>query len=495
MYKNDSKLCRYDIKRNAKKVFSILRYSFFAVGVGSFVAFALSENINCMLISILLIFLSNLCFSLSSFSGRITYTLFLCSFFCFLLGRMTMDLFTMGSARFYFSDSISKHILISIALSLIFLQFGFELFERIHVKNVKIINRQKETVGYCNRLQLYALLLFYISAVFAIIINIEQIIFLENNSYVELFTDFSSRIPRIFHIIANMYIAAFLMFLGTSPQKKKCILPCVLFLIIAVVILISGDRGGFMINTGIVVVYFFWRQYTDKEIWISNKIIIIVIICTPLILAGLSFFVYLREGVDVGEKNIVSQFIRFFKSTGNTVDLLGYGKQYEQRFPQSFYSFGELIDYVKFNPISEKLFAVTEPVAYTEEYAMTMHSYAHTISYFIFPDQYLLGHGKGSSYIAEVYLDFGYLGIIICNFIYGIFLAGIYKLRQAKPLIIAIAFIALRILFYVPRGPMISPVSYVLNLTTIAVIVFLHSAAKYQPAIMNIIKTNLRKRK
>ena len=154
-----------------------------------------------------------------------------------------------------------------------------------------------------------------------------------------------------------------------------------------------------------------------------------------------------------------------------------------------------MIDYVKFNPISEKLFAVTEPVAYTEEYAMTMHSYAHTISYFIFPDQYLLGHGKGSSYIAEVYLDFGYLGIIICNFIYGIFLAGIYKLRQAKPLIIAIAFIALRILFYVPRGPMISPVSYVLNLTTIAVIVFLHSAAKYQPAVMNIIKTNLRKRK
>ena len=243
----------------------------------------------------------------------------------------------------------------------------------------------------------------------------------------------------------------------------------------------------FVCNFAVLVVYIFWRQYIEKEIWISKKLTIIGIICIPILLAGLSFFVYFREGLDIGERTIIAQIIRFFRVSGNSVDILSYGKEYQEHFTKSFYSFGELIDYVKYNPISQVLFNTVKPKPHTVEYVETMHSYAHTISYFISLDEYLLGHGRGSAYIAEVYHDFGYIGIGVCNFIYGMFLTGIYKLNKCNPFIIASAFIALRILFYVPRGPMISPLSYVLNITTVSAMIFLWIMAKYQPRLWKYI--------
>lgn len=491
MSNNSCKRLSCDVKMQAKKMFFILRYGLLILGICSFLFFALINDLNAMFISILIIFLSNLCFALEAFSKRMAYTLFLLSFFCFLLGRMAMNFFETGKVNFYFSESVSMYMLVSIALSLVFLQFGFELFEKMRIREMKKQRFQQDSsshINYCIRLQNYSRILFLFSSILAILVNIEQIYYVAKHGYLDLFTSFSSQIPRIFHIIGNMYIATFLLFLATRPKKKTCILPITIFLLTTISILLIGDRGIFVINCGVIVVYLFWRQYLDKEVWIPNKIIVIGILCIPLILAGMSFFVYLREGVDVGEKDVLAQIIRFFKASGNTVDILGYGKEYKPQFPQSFYSFGELIDYVIYNPISEKVLGVVKPTMHTEEYAMTMHSYAHTISYFIFPDQYLLGHGKGSCYIAEAFHDFGYLGIIICNFIYGVFMAGIYKLNNAKPLTIAIAFISLRILFYVPRGPMISPVSYVLNFTTLAALLFLHFAAKFQPTIIKLIK-------
>ena len=67
------------------------------------------------------------------------------------------------------------------------------------------------------------------------------------------------------------------------------------------------------------------------------------------------------------------------------------------------------------------------------------------------------------------------------------FLAGIYKLNKYNPFVIASAFIALRILFYVPRGPMISPISYILNITTVSAMFFLWAITKYQSGVWKYI--------
>ena len=496
------KLYKFITKTRQKKQFilqvlKIIRYGLLVLGILGFSICILRKNLNNAVFFILVILLSNVLYGFMNISKRAAYLLFLASFFCFLLGRMTVDFLNNGYVRFYFSEAISIHMLISIGLSLVFMQVGYEVFERF-IRKKKIScdeNSNRDDSIYILRLRNYSAVLFFVSAIMAIAMNIEQIIYIKTNSYVDLYTNFSSHIPRVFQIVGNMHIAAFLVHLATRPEKRKCILPIVIFGIIAVSVMVAGDRGTFIIDVSIIIVYIFWRQYRDKEVWISRKMIIIGLICIPFVAAFLSYSVYLREGVDVGDKTISNQFARFFKSTGNSVDILGYGKQYEDKFPQSFYSFGELVDYVKHNPISEKILGESKPVQHTAEYAMTMHSYAHTISYFINPELYLSGHGKGSSYIAEAYNDFGYIGIIICNLVYGILLAVINILPKKRPILIAIIFIALRILFYTPRGPMIVPISYVLNITTVFVLLFLWLMSKYADDIGSRIMSKFQKLK
>lgn len=472
-------------------IIPVLQIIFEVLGIIVFITYYNMKNTQGMFIGILMVFISNLWFALMKFENRMSYTLFLASFFCFMLGRMAMDLLSDGSVIFYFEIDIVMHMLMAICLSLVFLQVGVSIGEFCSVnsnwkyKKGKVDNRDVE---FSERLQLYSKILFLISSFFAILTNVEQIIFIQKYSYINLNKEFISHIPRLFSILGNMYLTIFMVFLATCPPKRKCIFPIFVFSLVSITVLFTGNRGIFICNFAVLIVYIFWRQYIENEVWISKKWIVVGIVCVPILIAGMSFFVYIREGIDVGEISLSAQIGRFFRACGNTVDLLGYGKIYQEQFPKSFYSFGELIDYVKYNPFSQVLFNTEKPSPHTKEYVMTMHSYAHTISYLIFPREYLLGHGKGSAYIAEVYHDFGYLGVGICNLLYGIFLAGIYKLKNCSPFVIASVFIALRILFYVPRGPMISPISYVLNITTIFAMIFLWLLAKYQPFFKGKIK-------
>ena len=483
-------------KQIVLKILKVLRYVAFISGILGFIICIINKNLNAAFLFILVIWISNVVYGFLNLTKRAAYLLFLASFFCFLLGRMTVDFFDYGKVIFNFFESISIHMLWSIALALIFIQIGYELIEIFaEKKELKSAEDEKKSDSqYIQKLRRYSAALFYISAVMVIAMNIEQIIFIKTHSYVSLYTDFSSRIPRVFQIIGNMNIAAFLVYLAARPKKRKCIFPILVFSLIALSAMIAGDRGTFIINIAIVIIYIFWRQYRDGEVWISKKMIIIGLVCIPFVAAFLNYSIYLREGVYMGEKKLSTQFTHFFRATGTSVDILGYGKQYKDKFPQSGYSFGELINNVMYNPISEKILGVEKPKQHTVEYAMTMHSYSHAISYFINAESYLSGHGKGSSYIAEVYNDFGYMGIIVCNLIYGMLLAVINILPKSRPILISALFISLRILLYTPRGPAISPISYVVNITTVFPLLFLWGVSKYADIAGNKIRLMLRRK-
>lgn len=470
---------------------NIIRYIFFIIGVIYFFYSYYLSDLNQSVISILVILFSCVLYGVIDFQSRMAYLLFLASFFLFLLGRMSAEYINYQSIAFYFSLDISKHMLLSIMLSLCFLQAGYEFFmcyiNKRRTHNLQI-NKVSQDHIFLDDLRKISLILFFISCVIAIIMNIEQIIYVKENSYISLFKDFTSQIPRLLQVIGNMHIVSLFVYLGTCPEKKKCVIPCALFGVVAITAMLIGDRGTFIIDLAILLVYIFWREIQDKSIWINRKIIFIFLILSPLCLAFLNFYVSIREDVDMGKADVSTQFTNFFISTGTSVDILGYGKLYENEFPQSFYSFGELVDYPKYNPISKRLFKIEEPKQHTKEYALTMHSFAHTISYFIDRDSYLSGHGKGSSYIAEVYNDFGYIGISICNVIYGFILASINLIKKGKPFQLACILIAIRIMFYVPRGAMILPLSYILNITTVTALIFLYIIYKKSRIITKLIK-------
>lgn len=77
---------------------------------------------------------------------------------------------------------------------------------------------------------------------------------------------------------------------------------------------------------------------------------------------------------------------------------------------------------------------------------------AHALPYLMFRDKYLEGAGTGTSYIAELYHDFGYIGIVLGNVIYGFLLASLAKLDKNKPFNTSVKLLIITRLLWAPRG-------------------------------------------
>lgn len=464
-----------------RRVINILQILIIIVSFILLITFR-ENNITLCYVSLILMMISNVIYFLKDIKRRIIFFLFNGSFFTFLMGKETIDLLQYGKVSYNFEQGIQFHIILSLYLSLLALQVGFILIEKFikkefNAKNtIQLLKMEIDRESFKNILRKYSKIIFIVGWIINIFISIEQIIYVANNSYLEFAKSFNSNIPYIIRIIGNFRLIAFFIFLATLPEKRETKPILILVLLESIISLLYGDRGNCIINTFIMFFYIVFRQWKNKEEkWISKKQVIIIIIIIPLLIAFLSFFVYFREGIDIGKSNILAQIQRFFKSMGNTVNILGFTEQYEQELKEvgSLYSLGDLKQYVIYNPITEILFGWKHAPYHTEEYALSGQSFMHTISYFINPTQYLEGHGKGSCYIAELNIDFGYTGVIIGNLLLGAYMAIFNKIYKKSYILTACLLLSYRIMFFIPRAPIIYIITYVFNFTAIASIMLI----------------------
>ncbi|MCI6383052.1 MAG: O-antigen polysaccharide polymerase Wzy family protein [Fusobacterium mortiferum] len=455
-------------------ILNLLRYILIFIISNIFFLENISHNFSEAFICLLILWGLCICYCFINLSKRIIYFLFLISFFCFFFGRMFSDLVLFGYVKFYFTNKIVKHMLLSQWIALVFLQIGVEVFEKKKNKGIVVKNKM-----YKKLLLKYSEKLFYISSICSFLLSLEKIIFKENNNYVDLYLTFNSNFPKIIQVLGNGYSILVLIYFISFPNTKKIKFSILISIIIAIMKLLTGTRGIAILDIIIIIIYLIWRQKITKERWIGKKEIFLALIMSPVMIIFLSLFSYYREGLEIKNLILKEQFFRFFKVTGNTVDLLGYGIIYKNNFPQQYYSFGEVIDYIKYNPLISILLNKSTPLRNTIEYAMNMHSYSHTISYFIIPKLYVLGHGKGSNYIAELYHDFGYLGVGFFNLILGYFMVILTRIKVLNILRIALYFLMVKMLIFIPRGSFITPLTYSLNLTYLGICILLYIFIKY----------------
>ena len=415
--------------------------------------------------------------NIKNYKRNIAYILFVLSCFLFMQGMYFVNILMTGRMESGFSVDISVHINDCIFLSIIFLNLGYLIGNSIYLANSSI---KVSDVDFSRkeRLREVALKLSYISGIVYIAELIDVVIFVRSNSYLDYYLSYSTHLPRLLQVFGHMYIAFIWIYFATAPKKRDCTKPIIIYLIISVMILLTGDRGGFIQSIGILIVYAFWRQERDGEVWIKRIYIVLGLIALPFFLAFMSFYVHIREGIDVGDATVLYQLQRFVSRAGNSAGVIGYGKIYHDQFPQHLYSMGGLIDYIKYNPITQVLFGVVKPQAQTADYALNMHSFESALSYFVFPTSYANGHGIGSSYVAEAYHDFGYMGVILFNIIYGFVLSKCNRFQGRNPLNFAILLLAIRAMFYAPRGPAIVPITSVLNITIISAFLLIYFASR-----------------
>lgn len=478
-------------EKNKKKVVVYLHKIILLISILIFLV-NYNTNISRAYFAILLLFLANIIYCLQDFNKRIILLLFHFAFFAFLLGRTTVNLIQYGQLDFPFNDSIIYHILLCLYISLFSLYLGNFLFTYIGNRYFQNKTRKKDGIfeKHLEVIRKWSKVVFIIGFVINLFFIAEKGLYILQNSYILYARDFNSSLPSLLRVAGNLRTMAFFIFLATFPSKKESRWYLFLYLIEGILSLTYGDRGNFVMNIFFLGFYFVFRQgrETDDEIWIKKKHVVIVIILMPILIAFLSFFVYIREGFSEGQTSLIEQFVRFFKSIGGSVNVIGYGKYFENQIPaNTIFSFGDITQYIFHNPISNFIFNNQDLQYYTKEYALQGTSFMHTISYLIDPKAYLGGHGYGSCYIAEFYNDFGYTGVIFINIFIGSCIAMFNKISKRNIIFTACCLLAIHTLFYIPRGPADYLITYPLNITSILSISIIMLFSKYNNKINHLV--------
>lgn len=395
---------------------------------------------------------------ISAYKKRATemvYFGFLSTFFVFLLGRFVFEMDYIDSLMEKFGKSTTTTVFINLYISLIATWIG----RAVRVKKIKYIRLENYSIKNA-RICDSAKVLYYITYVFQIMVNLEKAVFVQMNSYIELYNSFNSVLPWYFHKIAECNIVCMCVVFATMPPADKIKKVVVLYIISQFIAFLSGVRGEIAYAVVFIILYYYYRQkITDKfqlgEVWIGKGTTLLIIIFAPCALIFLSLYTYMRSGIDFQISGIFSELIGFFTQQGFSVELIAYADAYKEKLfsdtENISYLFGPVINLLKFGGIS-RLFGGNAKSLNLQQSALSGNNLGATITYFVMQNRYLNGEGFGTQYIAEAYADFGYAGVIVFGVFLGILIKKVNYYTSNKWYINALGIMTILEIVSMPRN-------------------------------------------
>lgn len=468
------------------------------------IIFMYAANINNMYIliaCIMFLLILNTIYSLTNIRERIIFFIFQITFFTFLVGRLLIyyifpdnNLFIFG---FDFSDEMMRHILISIFISLIFVRLGYVLTETFSNKiNLKVSDYE---TPYNKSIKRIARVLMYLTLLPQLIILIEKAMLVQQLGYEAYYTDYVSELPFIIIKLGLLYEPMTYLFLATMPSKKECKLPLIIFFIVGCFSLGYGQRNGFLLSSIFILIYLFVRDQINScgKIWFKRKYVFSLIVLIPFLFTFLLAFGSYRSGQKFESASLVDNAALFFFSQGNSASLIGFAKEHENEIPENkFYSFGPAISFLKENAVAKVFFDVPQYGKMTPELAMDGHAFSYMISYLQNPGFYMQGGGLGSCYIAELWVDFGYIGIILGSLVFGILMALFISFCKKNVWLTTIAFSGALMIIYAPRAEFTGFLQILLSFGNLLTFILIYFMAKnYQALKSQILNINHSKMK
>ena len=104
------------------------------------------------------------------------------------------------------------------------------------------------------------------------------------------------------------------------------------------------------------------------------------------------------------------------------------------------------------------------------------NDFAHKASYLVMGDGYLKGGGMGTSYVIEVFLDFGLIGLVLVNLFYVHYLTSLAE-KFGKSLIGDSVFLySLLKIFFLGRDNTLIPFSGLISFHFLAVVIGVYAS-------------------
>jgi oligosaccharide repeat unit polymerase len=303
----------------------------------------------------------------------------------------------------------------------------------------------------CRRL---SLVFFYVTTVPAVMVTLERGMQARAAGYHEAYTYVSS-FPGIVNRMANAQAVFFYVFLASMPEKKKGLLPIAVYLVYSALTLLTGRRIYFTAALLMIFFYFLIRSASREEKWITRRHLIGAAVLAPFLILLLQAVFVMRENKTGEIDGIFGTLKHFLGRQGYTVILIKYVQEFAEKLGRGkFYSFYNTIRFFRTNVITRHFVPQDygfEYGTYTVETATLGNSLANSVTYLKYPNYFLRGGGTGSCYAAELFLDFGYIGVLAGNFVYGLFFRLLRFMRKKGTVLTTIALIFMNDMIRTPR--------------------------------------------
>lgn len=454
-----------ELKLQLKCLSKLLRYFLFAL---SFLVFSFGyfdNSFNIMLVSVAMMWCCSVMYCLENWNSRMLLLMFNVVLFVFLIGRPLIDLFC--GSKWHFSEYNANFFAVSsIYLSLISLMFGQWLGE---CKNCEICKKSEAVKEYSSNmrafrkfeyirnLRIISLMLFYVSIIFLFAVEIEKLLYMRGRNYEEIYVSFKTNLPYVVNALGSMCKYFLCIFLATMPSKKGSLLPLALFIISNVPCFLIGGRSKLVVGFIFVLVYFMIRDIlADREKWFGNIEKFLILVGSPVALAFLGAYNYIREGKKIAPSGFLSLIVDFFYKQGVSFEVLKIGYNTIPKIKYTGfvnYTFGEVVDYLLHGTLAQLLWgAESLGSGQTQKLGLYSSLLANRMAYTASKTQFLKGHGWGSSYLLETYADWGYVGIVIFSLLLGwLFARMIFYLKKGV-FPATIVLLVLTSIYYCPRS-------------------------------------------
>lgn len=442
-------------KINKIKLYSLeLLFVFSTIGelVGYYI-----KNDSMLIVFTFVLFISAILYCAKNIKMRIIFCVFLICFFTFIMGQYLTQNNGVNLYIYDFNINTRIHTIVCIYISLLGLILGQILAKNIDKENNEIKNDEFYLKNDFIKLRKISKIFFLVTIGIMYICLIERILYKMEYGYLGYIANFESKLPFIITYVGSFASIFIYIFLSTMPTKKELILPISLYSIYLILNLFTGSRSTFVLGVICLIIYIIIREYMVKnksEKIITLKKILIVAILIPILIVFLNIYNVTRNNNEIKEIDIFTEFNNFFMNQGSSVAVISLGKEYEEqlslkRYPYMFYSIVKEVE-SKWNP------SIYGPIKNSDEIEKNVYAsnaFATKISYMYYGDKIMEGHGLGTSYIAEAYADGGYIGVLLINLLFGIFIYAFNKLVYKNWIGFTVVMLVLLQFMYVPRDP------------------------------------------
>ncbi len=417
-----------------------------------------TENYNLLLLMATILFVLGLVYSLRNIYENIFLFCFLICFFTFLLGGQILNTF-FHVYGYNFPTEIENHTNLLLLISIAGLLAGYFLSLKIEKKKTNESLKIDYESSYFKNARKISKYYFYVTYCFWLLILLDNVLYVLQNGYTAYYLSYSSRIPAILREIGYMSPVALFIYLSTMPKKKDAKIPILLYIAYLVISLGTGRRIYFMTGILIIFGYMMIRNVVAPEDkpWVSKKSLIKICILIPILLITMYLFEYVRSGDYVGNASNWSPIVGFFVRQGTSINVIKYTDLFFDRLnPDAHYSLYNTIRWLQNSFFNEFLnldlnFVIGKQ---TQETAIAGTYLADFVSYNANKAIYSEGMGYGSCYIAELYVDFGYIGVLLGNMLFGGILCKLLKtaMNNGNIWMSAIGLYMIDAIFQAPRA-------------------------------------------